>query len=239
MQLIRRAIVAAAASAMAALVVVTATACGTTTTTGTQPATNGPATNGPATNGLESKTAAEVLNKAAAALASAKSVHVVGTSQGDRVDARLQGRSSTGMMVHAGAQVEFTMIGNDFYIKTDQAGLKSLGMPAELQRQYAGRWLKITPQDFTGLTLADLASQLTAYRGPLEPKVQQAALHGTKAVIVSWQDGGKLYVANTGPAYPLHGELTGQDAGVMDFTEYNVPVVITAPANAIDLSNAP
>jgi hypothetical protein len=54
-------------------------------------------------------------------------------------------------------------------------------------------------------------------------------------VLVSWRNGGKLYVANTGPAYPLHGELKGQNAALLDFTEYGAPLHIAAPSNAIDL----
>lgn len=224
MRLIHRAIALTAVTVMAALVTVTATACGTTTTTRTT------------TNGLETKTAADVLQEAAGALGAAKSVHLVGTGPSTNMDARIQGSSATGTFGQGGAQIGFTIVGNATYIKTGQAGLKALGAPEAVQRQYAGQWLKVSPRDVMGFSLADLASQLTTYQGPLEPKVRQATLNGTKVVVVSWQNGGKLYVANTGPAYPLRGEFTGQDAGVMDFTEYGTLVGITAPASAIDLT---
>ena len=42
-------------------------------------------------------------------------------------------------------------------------------------------------------------------------------------------------IANTGPAYPLSGELKGQNAGRIEFTEYGAPLHITAPGDAIDL----
>ena len=78
---IRRAVTLTAAAAMAALVSVAASACG-----GAATATR------PTTNGLEKKSAAEVLQDAAAALNGAKSVHVVLTgANGDHGDVRIQG----------------------------------------------------------------------------------------------------------------------------------------------------
>ena len=58
-------------------------------------------------------------------------------------------------------------------------------------------------------------------------------------MLIGWRDGGKLYVANTGPAYPLRAELkNGPNAGVVNFTEYGAPLHITAPSNALNPSNA-
>jgi hypothetical protein len=227
MNLIRRADALTAATAMAALVIAAASACG-----------GAPTATATTTNGLEKKSAADVLQEAAAALEAAKSVHVhvVGTGPSSgHFDARLQGGSSTGAFAQSGPQIEFTIIGNAGYIKTDQAGLQQIGLPQQVQRHDAGRWLEVRAQDFTGLTLAALAPQLTTYNGPLEPKVRQATVNGRKVVVISWRNGGKLYVANTGPAYPLSGELKGQNAGRIKFTEYGAPLHIAAPSNAIDL----
>jgi ABC-type glycerol-3-phosphate transport system substrate-binding protein len=143
MNLIRRAVVLTAATAMAALVTAVASACGGAATV-----------TGATTNGLEKKSSAEVLQQAAAALEAAKSVHVVGTSPSSgHLDVRLQGGSSTGTFTQSGVQIKFTIIGNDGYIKADQAGLKQFGAPLPVQRHDAGRWLKVRAQDFTGLTL--------------------------------------------------------------------------------------
>jgi hypothetical protein len=228
MNLIRRAVALTAATAMAALVTAAVSGCGgAATSTGTS------------TNGLEKKSGADVLQEAAAALEAAKSVHVhvvgTGPSSGGHVDVRLQGGSSTGAFAQSGPQVEFRIIGNAGYIKTDQAGLQLFGLPQQVQRHDAGRWLEVRAQDFTGFSRAALAGQLTTYQGPLVPKVGQATVNGRKVVVVRWRNGGKLYVANTGPAYPLRGELKGQNAGRIEFTEYGAPLHITAPSNAIDL----
>lgn len=224
---IRRAVTLTAAAAMAALVSVAASACG-----GAATATR------PTTNGLEKKSAAEVLQDAAAALNGAKSVHVVLTgANGDHGDVRIQGGSSTGTLIQADGHAEITLIGNDSYIKADQAGLKAIGAPPAVQQHDAGRWLKAPTHDVTGFSLASLASQLTRYSGPLEPKVRQATLNGRKVVVISWQNGSKLYVANTGPAYPLRWDFKGPKPGRGAFSEYGAHFHITAPINPIDITS--
>ncbi|HEY5985627.1 MAG TPA: hypothetical protein VIV12_04480 [Streptosporangiaceae bacterium] len=228
MNVIRRAIALSAAAATAALVTLAASAC-----------RGAPSATGITTNGLEKKSPAKGLQEAAGALEAAKSVHIVGTSADGHFDLRMQGSSTTGTLTRTGAQVRITIIGRDGYAKTDQAGLKVMGVPKQVQRHDDGRWLKLPSQGFKGLTLTSFASQLTTYYGPLEPKVRQATLNGRKVVVVSWRDGGKLYIANIGPAYPLRMELKkGPGAGRIDFTEYGARFQITAPRNAINLSNA-
>ena len=41
-------------------------------------------------------------------------------------------------------------------------------------------------------------------------------------MVVSWPNGWKLHVANTGPAYPLRAEFKGGYPVRMVFSEYNV-----------------
>ncbi len=221
MNLIRRVFALTAAIAIAALVSVTIGGCGSASAP---------------TNGLEQKSPADVLQQTAAALKAATSAHIVGVSSDGRIDARIQQGAATGTLTKDGHKVQITIIGNDGYLYADQAGMAMMGVPAEVQPQVAGRWLKSSTSDLTGFTLADLASQLTAYRGPLEPKVSQATLDGKQVVVVSWQDGSKLYVANTGPAYPLRGYLKGPQGGQIDFTEYGAHFQITAPTNVINVS---
>jgi hypothetical protein len=198
MRRICRAVALTAVILMAAFVMVAVSACSGATTT-----------SNPTTNGLEKKSAADVLKAAAGALRTAASVHIIGSGSGNRLDLRMTGSSSAGTFEQGGVPIEATIIGGTLYVKADQAGLQKLGIPQPVQRQYAGRWLNLGAQDSKGLTIANFASQLTAHPGRPEPKVRQAMLNGRKVVVISWQDGGKLHVANTGPAYPLRVESTG------------------------------
>ena len=228
LNLIRRALACTAATAMAVLVTIAASACGGASTTTSTP-----------TNGLEEKSPADVLQAAAAGLRGAKSVHVVGTAPNGHIDARMQQGSAIGTLTTKGHRLRVTIVGGTGYLNTDRAGLSMIGAPMPVQRHDAGRWLKVPASTFTGFTLAELASQLTSYFGPLAPKVRQATLNGRKVVVVSWQNGSTLHVANTGPAYPLRAEFKrGPYTGVFEFSEYGAPLHITAPSNAINFSNA-
>ena len=232
MNLIRRVFALTAAAAIAALVPVTIGACGSAS------APTGGSTSAH-TNGLEQKSPADVLRQVTAALKAATSVHIVGASPDGRIDARIQPGAATGTLTKDGHKVRVTIIGSsDGYFYADKAGMKMMGIPPEMQSQVAGRWLKmkVSGSAFTGFTLAGLASQLTSYTGPLEPKVSQATLDGEPVVVLSWRDGGKLYVANTGPAYPLRGDFKGPQAGRVDFADYGAHFQITAPTNVINVS---
>lgn len=121
------------------------------------------------TNGLERKSAAEVLQDAAAALKGASSVRMSGTglSGSDRaeLDVKIQGSASSGTLTVQGARTD------------------------AIER----------------FSVDDLASQLTDLESPLRPEVEQTTHGDQKAVVVSQQDGTRLYVANTGTPYPLRG----------------------------------
>jgi hypothetical protein len=225
-----------------ALIALALAGCGGGSKTGHAKATNRQ-TNAAQTNGLEHKSAAQVQLEAAAALKTAKSVHLTATGRNDdgtptRMDVQYQGTSSTGTLALGNGQVEVTLIGDDAYLKAGQPILKQLGAPARVQRLAAGRWAKVSAKsmDFKGFSLDSIAGQLAVYNdSPLEPTVQQTTLDGRKVVVISYQDGSKLYVANTGPAYPLHGDYKGVDAARLDFTEYGADFHITPPGNAVDL----
>jgi hypothetical protein len=211
---IRRAFALTAAAAMAAIVTVAASACGGATTA-----------TGPPTNGLGKKSPADVLQAAAAALRAAKSVHIVGADLDGHFDYRMQASSAIGTITRPDLQIRITVIGGDAYERIDRG-------------HNAGRWLKYPSQPLKQFTLAQYASTLFSGYDPLEPKVQQATVNGRKVVVVSWRNGWKLHVANTGPAYPLRAEFKGGYPVRMVFSEYNVPFDIAAPSNAIDASKA-
>jgi hypothetical protein len=195
------------------------------------------------TNGLETKSAAEVQQEAAAALKAAKSVHVMVKDGNDgkavSADLRIQGGSSSGSLTLEGIRYEVIKVGADFYLNGDRRGLAQLGLPAAILRRDADQWLKLGTQHVTslqGFTLDDLAADLTKFESPLEPKVEQGTLDGRKVVVISHQNGSRLYVANTGIAYPLRLDSKGAEPGQINFLEYGADFHITAPPNYFDIS---
>jgi hypothetical protein len=195
------------------------------------------------TNGLEKLPARTAQQKALAALRSASSAHVKGTSllagNPAQVDVRFNGRSSTGVIAAEGVQFAFTRIEDITYIKASRRTLKQFGAPAPVRRIAAERWLRLASDQVTlsGISLAELGDQLAKNESPLDPHVAQETLDGNRVVVVTQQNGSKLYIANTGPAYPLRGDYKGQAAGRFDFTEFGADFRVTAPKHPLDASN--
>ena len=52
-------------------------------------------------------------------------------------------------------------------------------------------------------------------------------------MIITYQDGSELYVATTGPAYPLRFDVAGDTGGQRDFSDYGTAFHIVAPTDAI------
>ena len=143
-----------------------------------------------------------------------QSVHVTGTAINNgkpvRVDLRIQSNASSGTMELHGVKLEFITTGGTTYLKADQQTWATLGVPAVAGR-LADRWVKTGPRQLAGLTgfsLDNLAGQLMRVTAP-GPTVERTTLDGTKVVVISRKDGSKLYVANTGPPYPLRGRREG------------------------------
>jgi hypothetical protein len=225
-----------------ALLVIAGSGCTSSSRTG-DTESGGALTNDAKTNGLERKSATQVQRELGAALKTAKSVHVTVTGPAPggqpQLDLRIQGSSSTGAMGLGGVKFQITAVGGNTYIKGDQRVWEAFGVPAAVQQRLAGRWVKVRPQQMASLqvfSLDSLATVLTRNGSPLAPKVEQATLDGRKVLVLSQRDGSKVYVANTGPAYPLRSEGKGQDAARIDFSEYGTDFHITAPSNAVDLA---
>jgi hypothetical protein len=191
-------------------------------------------------NGLERKTAAEVQRAAAATLKNAKSVHVTmaGPNQPLRFDLRIQGNASTGTIGMGSATYQATSIGADTWIKGDPRALRALGIPAASVQRVGGHWFKTPWRQASGLagfSLSSLAGGVGKNDTPLKPKVTTATLDGRKVLVLSQRSGAKLYVAATGPAFPLR---TDEKAGRVVFSEYGVDFHITAPADVVELNAA-
>ena len=194
---------------------------------------------GEKTNGLERKSAAEVQQAAAAALRNTKFVRVtgmgLGADQAAVFDVRLQDKLSNITGTLAGSQFEIITVGEDLYLKGEQAAWQALQAPPPVQG-FAGRWVQLSSQQ-VNLAVVSVDSLVAlvsdnAWRGST---VQQASLDGKKVVVLSRQDGSRLTVANAGLAYPVRIENKPNGSQV-NFTEYGLDSRIAAPADA--LSNA-
>jgi hypothetical protein len=233
------------AAAAAATLIAAVTGCGATGTSApaaSKPATSGSAaashpTASPATNGVENQTAAKVAQAADAAFKAAKSVHVRGTFLADgrteKFNFRYAGGSTSGTFTVNGATIHMVTVGDNAYLKASKHGWAAMGNPPDTQGLLANKWVKSgsAKQMLTPFSLATFASELTAEEFAPGGTVAQSTLAGQKVVVVTYPDGSKLYVANTGAAYPLRFDATGSVGGRRDFSEYGTTFHITAPPN--------
>jgi hypothetical protein len=213
------------------LVILTIAGCGSSSSSG---------------NGVISKSATEILAASKAAADGASSVHVVGTltSNGAPItlDLRLaSGQGGRGRISQGGLAFELIVIGNTIYIKGSPAFYSHFGGAAAAQL-FQGKWLKAPVSggelgslaaltNFGKLLDQALASQGTLAKGPTstvagEPVIE---LHDTSRK-------GSLFVATSGKPYPIQIVKHSSEAGRITFTEWNRPVTLAAPSNAIDLS---
>ena len=173
-----------------------------------------------------------------AAFKAAKTVHVRGTflvgNRTEKFDLRFEGGSTTGTFTINGATIHMVTVGGNAYLKAGKRGWAAMGNPPDTQGLLANKWVKSgsAKQMLTPFSLATFASELTAEEFAHGGTVAQSTLaRAKKVVVVTYPDGSKLYVANTGPAYPLRFDATGSVGGRRDFTQYGATFRITAPPN--------
>jgi hypothetical protein len=196
---------------------------------------------GTSTNGLEGMSAAQVQEAATAAIDGASSVRVTGTGVNEgrsvEVDLRIQDDSSNGTITIENARLEITTVGTNAFVRGGQEALEALGISPEAAALGAGRWLRLSAQEASaldGFSLDSLLAQLAGNDSPVDGSVEQTELDGQKVVVVETQDGSRLYIANTGVAYPLL-EDAGEDAGLLEFTGYGTDFDIAAPPGAAEI----
>jgi hypothetical protein len=197
---------------------------------------------GPSDNGVSSMTPQQILVQMKKAVAGATSVRIVGggTTGGSKLALDLQlekGKGGVGHIAVGGVSFDVIKIGPKLYFKGEKAFLRQYaGAAAPL---FAGRWFAVStsvPQftSFGSLTdIKTLVENIVSSAGTLT-KGGATTIDGQPAIaIVDSAKGGTLYVATTGPVYPL--ELDpGKGKGGVKFTDWDQPVTLTAPSNPLD-----
>jgi hypothetical protein len=198
------------------------------------------------TNGISAKQPAEALAAAKAAAGAASSVHVSGSAVAGGLPITLDldllaGQGGRGKVSENGLSFELIHLGNTVYIKGSPAFYQHVGGATAVQL-LRGRWLKApaTVGSFASLaSLTDLrqivdttlAIRGTPTRGASVTIGKQKAMGVTDAA-----NGRTLYIATTGPAYPVAVTETGASAGRIVLDRWNEPVALAAPANALDVT---
>ena len=150
------------------------------------------------------------------------------------------GKGASGSMTVEGQPIQIVEVGNGFYMKAGETFYKQVGGGAAAQL-LKDKWLK-TPTgsgEFASLgaltSLDKLLSSTLTTTGTLT-KGSTTTINGQPVVGITDAKKGTLYIATTGPAYPVAIVKEGTDSGKIVFDEWNKPVTLTAPSNSVDLS---
>jgi hypothetical protein len=198
-------------------------------------------------NGIASKSPAQILAAAKVAAEGASSVRVESKlAQGgfvSTIDADLiSSHGGRGQFSLGPIMAELILIDNILYIKGSRALFGQSARAAPLPK---GTWLKGTASSVGLAVYASLVSQqkllgrLLASTGALT-KGRTTTVAGEKVVELK-ETGRKLfaaslYIAATGKPYPIEIVKRGAESGQIIFSHWNEPFSLSAPANAIDVS---
>ena len=198
-------------------------------------------------NGEASKPAERVLADAKAAATSASSAHVSGNleSAGTAITLDLstaRGKGAKGSMSTNGRKFDLVRIGDTAYIHGSDAFWQHYAGSGIAQLLH-DRWVKAPILQPRFRSLAPLTSiglllgQVSAHHGKLVND-GKTAYKGTQVVAIrDTSDDSKLYVAATGKPYPV--AIVGgkkNQSGTITFDNWNEDVSLSAPSNAIDIS---
>ncbi len=197
-------------------------------------------------NGVSAKSADEIVAAMQTAVSTATSVHIVGagTSGGSSISLNLKlvrGKGGTGHIALGGLGFDIIRIGQKVYINASKNFL--LHYAGSSAASLSGRWFFVS-ESTKGLgslgsltNIEALINQILASHGTLA-KGDTTTIGGQPAIAIKdTKNGGVLYIATTGPAYPL--ELTpgkNNGTGVIKFTSWDQPIALKAPAHPLDYS---
>lgn len=153
----------------------------------------------------------------------------------------VKGKGATGSMTVEGEKVGLLIEGSYSYMKAGsgfwrKVGGKSGGVAAQL---FAGKWIKLKTTDPQFGPLAGIASKSVFDTLPSSGYTDVGTFTSTtykERVTALDVSNGRLFVAATGTPYPVALVETQPQSGSITFDRWNKPVVLTAPAGAIDVS---
>jgi hypothetical protein len=198
-------------------------------------------------NSEASKPANQVFADARAAATSASSARISGSLVANGTPFTLdlstaRGKGAKGSVSIRGLQFDLVKIGDTAYVKGSDAFYRHFaGAAAQLIH---GRWVKASAtsprfRSFAALaSISGLFAEIASNHGKLVNEGKKT-YQGQQAVVIrDTSDNSRLYVAARGKPYPL--ALAGgnrKQSGRITFGDWNKPVSLTAPANAIDISS--
>jgi hypothetical protein len=195
-------------------------------------------------NGVADLTPTQIITEMQKAVSNAKSVHITGTgsSGGTEISLDLQlaaGKGGTGYIEIDGYRLDLVRVGNKLYIKADKPALNHFA--GSLVAGLLGDKWFVIPSTASGFgsfsqftDLNKLMKQVLTASGRVEKGSESKIDDQPVIALTDTKKGGTLYVATTGPAYPIELAPGGNKKGKISFTDWDQPVKLTAPSGALD-----
>ncbi|MGK5533723.1 hypothetical protein [Streptomyces sp. URMC 129] len=187
------------------------------------------------TNGIGDLPAAEIEERARQAAVDASAVRLSGTviseGQSYRLDVRLSEEGAVGEVSAEGTTFELLRVGEELYMKADEAFWESEGIPEELETDPAekldGKYVRVAPEDPAYEQLSGFTDKETLLDGLLtldgeRETGERGEVGGVRTIRVEADGGvgGAMEVSLDGVPYPMRlerggaaGELTMDDWG--------------------------
>jgi hypothetical protein len=197
-------------------------------------------------NGVAAKTPEQILTAAKAAADGAASVHLAGSivSEGKPISIDMQllaGKGGKGRITLEGLAIRLIRVEQAIYIGGSAAFYRHIAGAAAAQL-LQGKWLKAPENggNFSSLAslteLGKLIDTALAEHGSLRKGATTSVAGHQVVPLEDVANGGTLYVAASGTPYPVEIVKKGGSGGSILFNNWNQPVTLTAPANAININ---
>ena len=225
----------ASAVLVCAVAVACAAGCGSSSPTHPQAAASASTPTLPPTLGEEKKPAATVFADMRRAMAAAQSVHVTGTEVDEfgltSIDALLTHNGGQEQLDTKSGVVDIETVDGQNYTRASAAVLTAQNIPHA--SQFADKWLAVPPMKGEGVTLPFFVDDLNLPApATVKPTVETGTVHGQQAVTLTFADGESLVISDEGKPV-LMSRVHSTEA--QTFENYDKPVTLTAPPNAVRL----
>jgi hypothetical protein len=193
-------------------------------------------------SGISGKSPTQILSAVKQTLKSATSVKITGRIQqngmvGTFAITTFSNGDFDGTVTQGTGPIKLIRIGDIDYLNAPKSFYVADGAPATAAEALNGKWVYGTDTQLglgSDFNLKSLSSQISNPQGRVT-KGATGTVNGQSAQALH-SSSGTLWVALTGPTYPLQETKSGTTGGVVYFTGWNQGTPPTAPAGAKSLS---
>jgi hypothetical protein len=197
-------------------------------------------------NGVAAMQPAAIVAAARSAITSASSVRVTGSGEANGQPVQLDltlvsGQGAVGTVTEYGASFQLIAFAGAVYMKGSAAAWGRTPANTLGGQLLGGKWLQLNENgQFSSMTsFADGPALFAKFLGLEGTLVKGPTTSVDGQSVVEVQDpasGAAVYVAATGTPYPVEIAKSGPQGGSFVFDRIDQPVVISAPANAVNIS---